>query len=95
MRIAIWIGAVVSSIFYTLIFALDMYFATPRRGENYITHYLDPVDKGGTQLSVPFAAIGVVFDLYIIMLPIYGVWQLQISGRKKFTISLVFLTGAL
>ena len=95
MRIFIWVGATVSTIFYTLIFALDMYFATPRRGENYITHYLNPVDKGGIQLSVPFAAIGLVFDLYIITLPIYGVCQLQLSGRKKFSISLVFLTGAL
>ncbi|CAD6593060.1 MAG: hypothetical protein ASARMPRED_006953, partial [Alectoria sarmentosa] len=94
MRIAIWIGGAISTIFYALIFALDMYFATPRRGETYITHYLNPVDKGGTHLSVPFAAIGLVFDLYIITLPIYGVCQLQLSSRQKFSISLVFLTGA-
>ena len=72
-----------------------MYFATPRRSGTYLTHYLNPVDKGAAQLSVPFAAIGLVFDLYIITLPVYGVYQLQLSARKKFSIGLVFLTGAL
>ncbi|KAL9136955.1 MAG: hypothetical protein Q9175_001835 [Cornicularia normoerica] len=93
MRIALWIGATVCAIFYVLIFALNMYFATPRRGETYISHFLDPVVKGGIHLSVPFAAVGVVFDLVIIIIPIYGVCQLQLSGRQKFSISLVFLTG--
>ena len=72
-----------------------MYFSTPRRGETYVTHSLNPVSTGGLHLSVPFAAIGLVFDLVIITTPIYGVCQLQLSGRQKFSISLVFLTGGL
>ena len=72
-----------------------MYFATPRHGETYLTHFFNNVDRGATELSVPFAAIGVVFDLVIIALPIFGVSQLQLSARKKLSISLVFLTGSL
>lgn len=91
----IWISAIICSIFYSLIFALNMYFATPRRGETYITHFLNPIVKGAIHLSVPFAALGLVFDLVIITIPIYGVCQLQLSGRQKLSISLVFLTGGL
>ena len=95
MRIGIWVGATICTIFYGLIFALDLYFLTPRRGETYVTHVLNPVFKGGLQLSVPVAAVGLVFDLIIITIPIYGVCQLQLSSRQKFSISLVFLTGGL
>ena len=85
----------ISTIFYALIFALNTYFATPQAGETFFTHYSNPNANHATQLSVPFAAIGLVFDIYIIILPIYGVWQLQLSTRKKLRIILVFLTGAL
>ena len=72
-----------------------MYFSTPRQGETFITHSLNPVAKSGIRLSVPFAATGMIFDLVIILIPIYGVYQLQLSGRQKLNISLVFLTGGL
>ena len=72
-----------------------MYFSTPRQGETYFTHSSNPVAKGGVRLSVPFAAVGLVFDLVIIIIPIYGVCQLQLSARQKFHISLLFMTGGL
>ena len=93
MRILIRVVATVCAIFYVLIFALNMYFSTPRRGETFITHFLNPVSKGGIQLSVPFAAVGLVFDLVIITIPIYGVCQLQLSNRQKASIILVLMTG--
>ncbi len=95
MRIVIWSGATICTTFYALIFALNIYFSTPRQGETFVTHSLNPVAKGGLHLSVPFAAVGLAFDLAIITIPIYGVCQLQLSGRQKFSISLVFLTGGL
>ena len=95
MRVAIWSGGVVSSLFYTLMFVLDVYFATPRRGETYLTHYLNPIDKHATQMSLPFAIIGLVLDFYILLLPIWGVWQLQLSKQKKWGVILIFMTGGL
>ena len=95
MRVAIWLGGVLCTVFYILVFALNTYFATPRPGESFATHYLDPVNKNGAQLAVPMSAIGLVFDIYIISLPVYGVWQLQLSTQKRFRINLLFLTGAL
>ena len=95
MRMTIWIGATICGIFYILIFALNMYFSTPRRGETYVTHSLNPIAKVGIYLSIPFAAIGVVFDIIIITIPIYGVYQLPLSRRQKLSISLVILPGGL
>ena len=95
MRIAIWVGGVFSTVFYIIVFALNMYNGTPRPGESFATHYLDPANRWEVQLAVLVSAIGLVFDLYIITLPVYGVWQLQLPTQKKLRISLVFLTGAL
>ena len=95
MRVAIWVGGALSTVFYILVFALHTYSATPCPGESFATHYLDGLDRQGAQLAIPMSAIGLVFDLYIITLPIYGVWQLQLPTQKKLRISLVFLTGAM
>ena len=93
MRILIRVGATVCVIVYVLIFALNLYFSTPRRGETFITHFLNPVNKGGVHLSIPFATVGLVFDLVVITIPIYGVCQLQLSNRQKASTILVFMTG--
>ena len=95
MRVAICVGGALSTVFYIIVFALHMYNGTPRPGESFATHYLDPAYRWDVQLAVPVSAIGLAFDLYIITLPVYGVWQLQLPTQKKLRISLVFLTGAL
>lgn len=95
MRMTIWICATICAIFYLLILVLNIYLSTPRRGETYVTHSLNPIAKGGVRLSIPFAAIGLVLDLVLITVPIYGVCQLQLSARQKLSISLMFLTGGL
>ena len=95
LRVAIWVGGTLSTVFNSLVFLLNLYFATPRPGESFALHYLGPINKHGGQLLVPSSAIGLVFDLYIITLPLWGIWQLQLSTPKKWRVSFVFLTGAL
>lgn len=94
LRVAIWLGGILSTIFYILVFALNLYFATPRPGESFARHYLGPVSRTGGQLLIPSSAIGLVFDLYIITLPMWGIWQLQLPIQKRMRVSLVFLSGA-
>ncbi|KAM0797970.1 hypothetical protein BDR22DRAFT_974886 [Usnea florida] len=94
LRVAIWLGGILSTVFYILVFALNLYFATPRPGESFARHYLGPVSQTGGQLLIPSSAIGLVFDLYIITLPIWGIWQLQLPIRKKKRAFFVFLSGA-
>ena len=95
MKLPIWIGATGSTLFYAVIFALNVCFAIPSSGEAILAHHFKYVDKSAVQLSVPCSAIGLALDLYIIILPIYGLLQLQLSARKKFSVSLVFLVGTL
>lgn len=44
-------------------------------------------------LATPLTAVSLVFDIYIFVLPITGVMQLQMSRRRKMAVSAMFLSG--
>jgi len=93
MRLAIWAGAIVSTLFYTLIIILAFIFNTPRPGETWETHLVSSLEEDEVHMAIPQAAISVLLDFYILIVPIYGVWKLQLSVQRKIAISLVFLIG--
>jgi hypothetical protein len=93
IRLAIWIGATSSTFFYIAIVVLELFFATPRRGETFATHVITNLEEHEIKLTIPQAAISVVFDFYILILPLCGIWNLQLNRKKKIAVSLVFLTG--
>lgn len=92
-RIAIWIGAVANTLFYLARFILQLAFAVPRPGENLVTHATGKLYKHSIALQVPTGALSVAFDLYILILPLWGVWTLKLNLKQKFGVSIVFLTG--
>jgi hypothetical protein len=92
-RIAIWIGAVATAVFHLACFILQLAYAIPRPGENLVTHATGKLYKHALGLQVPTGALAVVFDLYILILPLWGVWTLKLNLRQKFGVSIVFLTG--
>jgi hypothetical protein len=89
MRTGIWIGGVACVVYHLCILGFNMALADPGPPRD-----VSATRKEGRQLAVPASAIGLGLDLYILTLPIFGVWQLQLSRRKKFAVSLIFLTGA-
>jgi len=93
MKIAIWAGAIFNTAFYTILIILTFIFTTPRRGESWEEHLVTKLEEDDVHLSIPQAAVSIVFDFYILILPIYGVWKLQLSRERKIYVSLVFLTG--
>jgi len=92
-RIAIWIGAVTNTVFYLVCCILQLSYAIPRPGENLVTHAAGKLYKHVLALQVPLGALSVVFDLYILLLPLWGVWSLKLSLKQRFGVSIVFLTG--
>lgn len=93
IRLAIWIGGISSTVFYVAVVTLELYFATPRRGETFATHLTTELEEHEIKLTVPQAAVSVFFDFYILILPLCGIWRLQLNPKKKIAVSLVFLTG--
>ncbi len=67
----------------------------PRKGETLFQVFYSPRVPYGVTLAVVQGAVNVWSDLYILRLPIPGVWQLQLPLGKKIGVSAMFLTGLL
>ena len=67
----------------------------PRKGESLFNLLYRPRIRIGVTLAIVQGAVNVGSDLYILCLPIPGVWQLQAPLSKKIGISVIFLTGIL
>lgn len=92
-RIAIWFGAGFSTVFYTITLALHAYFSIPEKGQTFLTHALTHQEHQDLTLSLPSAAISVVIDLYILVLPLIGIWTVRLNVKRKLGVSVIFLTG--
>ena len=80
--------------FYASTAVVQFYYDTPRRGETFLSHQLG-LGKQTLKLSVPLAAANVVIDLYILVVPIVAVQQLQMAKKRKIGLCLVFGTGSM
>ena len=68
---------------------------SPAPGETWIEHLFSEAGEKAAKLAIPIGAVGLAADTYILVLPIVGVLQLQLSSRKKLGTCLIFLTGLL
>lgn len=88
-------GIVVVVAFYGSMTIITLVVTTPRRHESWLECDLAPRHQIALNISVPQSAFGLAFDLYILALPILGVWKLQMPKKRKAGIILVFFTASL
>ena len=92
MRISALFGAIVTTLYYISITVCYFIFATPRRGGTWLSYSREDFI---IHFSIPQSAVGLVIDLYILILPIVAVSKLQMATRRKVGIILIFTTGLL
>ena len=64
--------------------------------EDFETHSKNPiVQQKIKSLAIPYTAVGVGIDIYIFVVPIVGIWRLQLSSRQKIGLAVVFMAGAM
>lgn len=68
---------------------------TPRRGSNYLESFASPRCSKMIEMSLIVGIFGVISDLYLLIIPIPAVLQLQLPTRQKVGVLTVFLTGLL
>ncbi|KAL4947595.1 hypothetical protein BDW69DRAFT_178103 [Aspergillus filifer] len=92
-RFAIYAGLFANWAFYTIILIVTLYFTSPAPGQSWTESFLDPRYARMDDWMMPIAAGSLVLDVYILVLPIASVWQLQMSTKKKLGVLAVFATG--
>ncbi|PQE12378.1 integral membrane PTH11 protein [Rutstroemia sp. NJR-2017a BVV2] len=93
LRRLIYLGAYVNVGFYFGVLVGTLYYTAPHPGESWEETYLSPRYAGIFNMTIPIAAGSLFLDIYIFLLPIFGIWNLQLTTKKKLGIMIVFGTG--
>ena len=91
LRYSAYAGAIFTALFYTAIVVWTIAVTSPAPGQSWQS----AASKGAKTLpdTVWIASVGLVLDIYILLLPIAGVSQLQMSRKRKVGVITVFSTG--
>ncbi|MCJ1402509.1 hypothetical protein MMC11_005729, partial [Xylographa trunciseda] len=90
-----YFGAAATIFFYTGSAIVQLVFSTPGPGVSWQEQATGSMEYESGRLSVPSAAVGIAIDLFILILPIRAVLDLQLSFKRKIEVGLVFATGIL
>ncbi|QSZ36710.1 hypothetical protein DSL72_006593 [Monilinia vaccinii-corymbosi] len=95
MRIAVYIGATISSVFYLIMTFAQLYYGTPLHGETFAEHIFTNRSITGTRWSVPMSCVGLGIDCYLFILPLIATSKLRLPMRKKVVVMLMFGVASL
>ncbi|KAF7954364.1 hypothetical protein EAE96_005488 [Botrytis aclada] len=95
MKVCVYIGATLSSLFYLAITVVQFYLATPFNGETWRSHIVSARTLKGITFSVPTAAVGLAIDVYLFILPFIAVIRLHLPMRKRIPAMMMFSVGLL
>ena len=96
MRVCVYVGVAFLVAFYVGMSITTVILTTPSFGESWVDHIFSQREHNAQfEVSIPFAAVGFVFDVYLLLLPLGAVWKLQLPHRRKIGVMLIFMTGLL
>ena len=94
MRWACYIGFICTFLVYSGFTVAWFVIGTPGPGVTWQAQFMGPTQKGNA-LDYPMPVMGLIFDIYILILPLVGVSKLQLSFRRKMGVVLIFTTAIL
>lgn len=95
VRIAVWIGVIISTVFYVVVSLAAFILVSPWPGESFLDDILSRHYLEFSGFSIPTGVVGMLVDWYLFFLPIPVVLRLQMSTGKKIGVLAVFMTGGL
>lgn len=93
LRWTCYAGITGMTLFYTSYWVDQLYVSTPQHGQSWLEVFSTARYFERIKLGVPLGIVGLVFDVYLFVLPIAGVIQLQMPLRRKVEVSAMFFTG--
>lgn len=95
IRISVWVGVIISTVFYVAVTITAFILTSPWPGESFIEGLLSQHYIKFAQFAIPIGVIGMLVDWYLLILPIPAVWNLKMSTSKKLGVLTIFMTGGL
>lgn len=95
VRITVYIGATISTLYYTAVTIASFVLQSPWPGENLLEGVLSWHYQGFIVFSLPTGIIGMLIDWGLFFIPLPAVYNLNLSLAKKIGVMLVFMTGGL
>jgi hypothetical protein len=92
-KIAIWAGIGISGLFYSATAIFFGVACVPRPHNTWLITALSPQCSSTKRMNYAHGSFGVVSDLYIFILPLPGLWKLQLPVKKKVGVCAIFLAG--
>ncbi|KAF7889783.1 uncharacterized protein EAF02_002198 [Botrytis sinoallii] len=83
MKICVYIGTKISSLFCLATTVVQFYLATPFNGETWNSHIVSTRTLKGITFSAPTAAVGLAIDVYLFILPFIAIIRLHLPMRKR------------
>ena len=93
MRVSIYIGATLSTLFYMGATIALFVLSTPRQGQSWTTDFQTEREQRVNELAIPISSMGLVVDTVLFILPSIAVYQLQLHTNRKVGLLLIFSTG--
>ena len=93
LRFCVYIGSATTTAFHLGVWIYLLVSLTPRNGQSFMTVARSSAYSKSQRTSVTIAGVRVATDLYLLVLPIAAVVQLQLPTRRKIGVILIFLTG--
>ena len=93
LRYCSYAGAVVTLLFYFSILVATFAWTIPNPGQTLAESLQNPREARATNITIPLGSVGIILNVYILLLPIAGVSRLQLPLRRKIDVMAVFLTG--
>ena len=95
LKIASWAGMVVTVVFGCVMTVLSYVCAAPFPHEGWLEQKFTQRADIIVRFSFPQSVIYLVLDLYVLILPIWGVSKLQMSLKRKLGVILIFMSAIL
>ena len=95
MNVCATTGAVFNSLFYAAMTVCVFIWATPHPHQTWLQQTSSEEAELLRKFAIPQSVVGLAIDLYILILPVIAVRNLQMATNRKFGVIVVFMTGIL
>ncbi|KAJ2986021.1 hypothetical protein NUW58_g5231 [Xylaria curta] len=93
LRVAVYVGLVINWLFYTIVTISGFVYQVPNPGQTWQQGFMNQRYSQSFKWAIPVASGSLILDVYILVLPIIAILNLQLNTKKKLGFIAVFATG--